>query len=58
MASLQPTGHAALLPTNVMSMKEIVTLIVTALEVLYAEATIAGQLDYLEVIGSVLPIAA
>ena len=41
-----------------MSMKEIVTLIVIALEVSFVEQTIARQLDYLEATGLVAQIAA
>ena len=58
MESLQPTGRVVPLPINVMSMKEIVTLIVIALEVLFVEQTIVRQLDCLEVIGLVVQIAA
>ena len=43
---------------HAMSMKETVTLIVIALEVLFVEITIVRQLDYLEAIGIVVPIAA
>ena len=58
MESLQPPGGVVPLPINVMSMKEIVTLIEIALEVLYVDQTIARQLDYLEAVGLVLQIAA
>lgn len=58
MESLQPTGVVVPLPINAMSMKEIVILIVIALELLYAGQTTVGQLDYLEVVGLVVQIAA
>ena len=58
MESLQPTGVVVPLPINAMSMKEIVILIVIALELLYAGQTTVGQLVYLEVVGLVVQIAA
>ena len=51
-------GVVVLPQVHVMSMKEIVTLIVTALEVLYVEMTIVGQLPCPEAIGQVSQIAA
>ena len=58
MESQQPTGVVVPLPINAMSMKEIVILIVIALELLYAGQTTVGQLVYLEVVGLVVQIAA
>ena len=58
MESLPPTGAVVTLPVNAMSMKEIVILIVIALELLYAGQTTVGQLVYLEVVGLVVQIAA
>ena len=58
MESLQPTGLVVPSPINAMSMKEIVTLIAIALEVLYVVQTTVRQLDYLGVVGLVLQIVA
>jgi len=58
MESQLPIGIAVASQRHAMSMKEIVTLIVIALEVLFVETTIVRQLDYLEAIGIVVPIAA
>jgi len=58
MESLQPTGLVVASPINAMSMKEIVTMIVIALEILYVVQTTVRQLDYLGVVGLVVQIAA
>ena len=58
MESLQLTGLVVPPPINVISMKEIVILIVIALEVLFVDQTIVKLLDYLEAVGLVLQIAA
>ena len=58
MESLQLTGLVVPPPINVISMKEIVTLIVIALEVLFVDQTIVKLLHYLEAVGLVLQIAA
>jgi len=58
MESLQQTGLVVPPPINVTSMKEIVTLIEIALEVLYVVQTTVRQLDYLGVAGLVVQIAA
>ena len=46
MESLPPIGVAVLPPIHAMSMKEIVTEIITALEVLFVDQIIAVPLDY------------
>ena len=58
MESPIPIGIAAASQKHAMSMKEIVTLIVIALEVSFVEQTIARQLDYPEATGLVAQIAA
>ena len=58
MESLQPTGLVVASPINAMSMKEIVTMIVIALEILYVVQTTVRQLDYLGVVGLVVQIVA
>ena len=58
MESLRLTGLVVPPPINVMLMKEIVTLIVIALGLLYVEQTTVGQPDYLEVVGLVVQTAA
>jgi len=58
MESPLPIGIAVASQRHAMSMKEIVTVIVIALEVLFVELTIVRQLAYLEAIGPVVQIAA
>ena len=58
MESPLPIGIAVASQRHAMSMKEIVTVIVIALEVLFVELTIVRHLAYLEAIGPVVQIAA
>ena len=58
MESLRPIGNVVLPPNHAKSIKEIVTLIVTAQEILFVEKTIARLLDYQGALGLVMQIVA